>query len=302
MSNTAFNSNHVSVSGGGSPAVMDLRLTLASNTPVMTTAVTAATTLYLTPYKGNSIGLYSSGAWSVLQTAQVSLSLAALSANTNYDIFAYNNSGTVTLEALAWTSSGAGTSARATALAYQDGILIKSGDATRRYIGTIRTTGTVGQCEFSFGGIGTSTIEAKLFVWNYYNRVQTNAFIADNTASWTYSPGAWRAANNNSAFRASFVIGVKEEAIDAYYLAYTTGSASIAFRNSLGLDSVTAPHANAVIGITNYAQYSTPMANLSVTPSDGFHFVSAIESTAGSTATSFGYSTSQTGLTVKLFC
>ena len=159
MSNTAFNSNYIGVSGLRNDT-QNFRLTLASNTPVMTSEVLAATTLYLTPYIGNRIALYNGTSWDVIESNEVNISLSTVAADTNYDVFAYNNSGTVTLELLAWTSSGAGTSARATALAYQEGVLVKSGTATRRYVGTIRGSAS-GQCQFSFGGLAPNGTEAK---------------------------------------------------------------------------------------------------------------------------------------------
>jgi hypothetical protein len=83
--------------------------------------------------------------------SEVSASLSGLTPNTNYDVLGYNNSGTLALDLVAWTNG----TTRATALARQDGVLVKSGATTRRYLGTLRTTGTTGQTEFSFGGIAS---------------------------------------------------------------------------------------------------------------------------------------------------
>jgi hypothetical protein len=126
-------------------SVQDFRLTLQSGVAIPTTDSLAATTLYLTPYKGNSIALYSGTAWNVRTSAEMSISLANYVANTNYDLFVYSNSGAPTLESCAWTNN----TTRATALALQDGVLSKSGATTRRYVGTIRTTSVTGQCEDS---------------------------------------------------------------------------------------------------------------------------------------------------------
>jgi hypothetical protein len=56
--------------------------------------------------------------------------------NVVYDVFLYDSGGTPTLEILAWT----GNTTRATALTTQDGVLVKSGDASRRSLGTVRPT------------------------------------------------------------------------------------------------------------------------------------------------------------------
>src|SRR6185295_3044868 len=62
------------------------------------------TTVYFTPYKGNRIGIYNGSTWKMFSFSEQSLSISALTANTNYDLFVYDSSGTVTLEALAWST------------------------------------------------------------------------------------------------------------------------------------------------------------------------------------------------------
>jgi len=141
---------------GGSPGG---RLTLETGVPVSRADQSAKATLYYTPYKSNLIVLYDGSEWNAVEFAEISLSLAGLTANKNYDVFAYDNSGAVTLEALVWTDEPDQT--RATALVQQDGVLVKSGAATRRYLGTIRINGTGGQTE--------DTAKDR-FVWNLYNQ------------------------------------------------------------------------------------------------------------------------------------
>ncbi len=127
----------ISASGGGGPldySACEGRLTLTSGTPVTTSDVTAATTLYFTPYTGNRIGLNNGSAWQVHTFTELSIAIPATT-DTNYDVFVYDNSGTPTLELLAWSDA----TTRATAIAFNGGVYVKSGDATRRYLGTIRT-------------------------------------------------------------------------------------------------------------------------------------------------------------------
>ena len=157
--------------GGGDFAVADGRLTLTSGIPVTTTDVTGATTIYYTPYKGTKIGLFDgSSTWNILTFAETSLPLGTLTSGLTYDLFAYNNSGTLALEFSAWTNA----TTRATALVYQNGILVKSGATTRRYLGTFYTTSTTKTED--------STARSD-FLWNYYNRVQRSVYIADTTDS-----------------------------------------------------------------------------------------------------------------------
>lgn len=204
------------------------RLTLESGTPVSTTDQTAKTTLYFTPFSANKIWLYTGSAWQVFSFSELSISLSGYTANTNYDIFAYNNSGAVALESTAWSSA----TARATAITLQDGIYVKSGATTRRYLGTIRITGTTGQCEDSL---------SKRFVWNLYNRVIRRIRVVDNSTGWTYSTAAWRMANNNANNYVGVVIGVS---LDPVYVKVRTrcSSSTATYRPvfvGIGLDAVT---------------------------------------------------------------
>jgi hypothetical protein len=173
------------------------RLTLTTGVPVTTSDVSAATTLYYTPYVGNQIELYDGSTWDNFTFTELSLALGALAASTIYDIFVYDNAGVVTLESLAWASAVA----RATALAYQDGVLVKSGDATRRYLGSIRINSTGGQCE--------DTVLER-YVWNYYNRVDRFMVVTKINAH-VYGVAAWRPWDNDATVRVQFVIGVQED-------------------------------------------------------------------------------------------
>src|SRR5262245_56487598 len=63
------------------------RLSLSSANPVPSSDVSAATTIYYTPYGGNRISLYNtSGYWETGAFTERSLSLSGLAANTNFDV------------------------------------------------------------------------------------------------------------------------------------------------------------------------------------------------------------------------
>lgn len=186
--------------------VMNGRLTLTSGTPVTTADVTAATVVYFTPYKGNRATLYDGTAWNIYNFTELSISLGSDAANTNYDVFGYISAGALAIERLAWTNA----TTRATALTTQDGVLVKSGDATRRYLGTYRTTGTIGQTEDSF---------AKRFLWNYNNRAERALRIVEATNSWTYTTATLRQANNSTANQVAVVVGWAEVMLEVSVVA-----------------------------------------------------------------------------------
>jgi hypothetical protein len=266
----------------GSNSTADGRLTLESGVPVSTTSQAAKTTVYYTPYVGNRIALYSGSEWAVAAFSEVSASLSGLTANTNYDVFGYNNSGTLALELVAWTNG----TTRATVLARQDGVPVKSGATTRRYLGTLRTTGTTGQTEFSFGGIASGGTEAKLYLWNAQNRMDVAAIAGETADSWTYATATVRAANNSTSMRVSFVVGGNVEPVRASYgggLGTGTAYASL----GVGLDSTSAfaglPGTLAGIGTVG-----TAFGLYDALSGEGYHYLQALELSSAGTATFYG--------------
>ncbi|MEK9810444.1 MAG: hypothetical protein VW362_08350 [Candidatus Nanopelagicales bacterium] len=227
--------------------VMEGRLTLTSATPVTTADVTAATTLYWALYGGNRITLYTGSAWVTLTTAQLSIAVPATT-STMYDVFLDYNSGTPQLAVLAWTND----TTRATALTTQDGVYVKTGATTQRYVGSFRTTGVSGQTEDS---------AAKRYVWNYYNRKSRPMHVFDTTDSWTYTTATWRQARASTANQLDFVIGVSEDRVQVSVLgaAYST-NAGVGVAIGIGLDSTSANDASSSRGLFN-----TPATNYTVT-------------------------------------
>lgn len=181
------------------------RLTASSTLPV-TTADTTSATLYFLPHNGNKIPLYDGSTWVLhtLGSSGISLDASALTHSQVYDIFVYDSGGTLTLDATAWSDHGAGTGARVTALATQDGVLVKTGALTRRYIGTVRTVNDT----------GSKVRDALGFrlIWNAQNRVAVRDWDDETTDSWTVSAtnGTWGGVNSTTAlpWRHQFVVGL----------------------------------------------------------------------------------------------
>lgn len=176
------------------------RMTLNTGVPVTTSDVTAATTIYFTPYTGNQVALFDGAAtWNTFTFTELSIAVPG-TANTMYDLFIYDNAGTPTLETQTWTND----TTRAVSIVLQDGVYVKNGATTRRYLGSFRTTGTVGQTEDSL---------IKRYVWNYYNRILRQMRVVETTSSWTYSTATYRQANNSTANQLDFVVGVSEDTV-----------------------------------------------------------------------------------------
>lgn len=256
----------------------DFRLTLTSATPVTTADVTAATTIYLSPYKGNSIALYDGTNWIMYTSVEMSLTNAGVGGALPTDVFCYANAGVPTMEFSQWTND----TTRATALVLQNGVLVKSGATTRRYVGTFRST----------AGGAFSDSYATRWVWNYYNRVLRPMRAVEATDSWNYTTLTWRQANNSAANQLDFVIGWAEDAVTAQVQAFAknTGAAVDAIVG-IGLDVTNAMTTGCINynGPTQVAnQYVGLTAALTVIPTVGRHFLSWNEISVASGTTTWG--------------
>ncbi len=249
------------------------RLTLESGVAVSTTDQTAKTTVYFTPHIGTNISLYDSGDWDIFTFSELSLSISGYTADTNYDIFIYNNSGTLTLQSVAWTDD----TNRATDIIVLNGVYVLSGATTRRYLGTIRTTSSTGQCEDS---------EDRRFVWSYYNQVKKYQQARVNMpGGHSYATQTYRPVSDNTTVgetRYEFVVGLDTYATTSHNLhaRYMYGAA--------GLDSTTIPfmlsgHNGDATNYPNISMY----AEGSKYVSGGFHFAQALEFGLNSSSAAF---------------
>jgi len=208
------------------------RLTLESGVPVSTSDQEDKDTLYFTPFRGNTIGLYNGSSWDVLTFAELSLDISGYTAAKNYDIWAYNNAGSVALESTVWTDDND----RATALVSQNGILVKSGTTTRRYLGTIRIDAAGGTCTDAIAWRG---------LWNYYNQVRRQAYFENYMDSHTYDTATYRIWNNDSDNKLYFLIGVCEHAVTIHETVHFYGEES--GRVTVGFNATDTPLSNLLI-------------------------------------------------------
>jgi hypothetical protein len=194
---------------GNSSVVPGGRLTVSQNLPdtsgggFSSAAVyDNAPIVYYSPCVSDQIVLWSGSAWRPYTfTSATALAVSQLLPGKVFDVFAFQNNGTVTLTATQWNSP----TARATLLTRVNGILVKSGVAAHRYIGTICTReGTAS------GASMTADSFSQRFVYNHYNKVPTFLRAADDTVH-VYSTPAWRTwagTTTPSALQAcNFVLG-----------------------------------------------------------------------------------------------
>jgi len=234
----------VSITPGG-------RLTLVSGSPW--TGSSGATTLYYTPAIHNIAQMYDGSVWARQTFNELSIAIPATT-NTNYDVFLQNDAG-MALEFLVWTDD----TTRATALARQNGVLVKSGDATRLFLGTIRTTGVSGQSRVGDG--------LYHFVANYYNTIWS-AIRTRASVTHAYTAG-WRPWNNNTGKRVFGLICHEDHRMHwARVFGNCYGPNQGAGNHGVGTDSTTSGWPVAVQDDSS----NTQSIVVSLTGTVGYHF------------------------------
>lgn len=188
------------------PFLMGGRLTLTTGTPITTSDVTGAGTLYYTPYLHDRVVLYDGTRWKMWTFTERSLSLT-LTSTKIYDIYLFNSSGTLTLfRGAAWTNN----TTRADALTTQNGVNVNSVD----YSGS---SGPAAKCGLYLGTIyatGTNTTEDSVtnrVMVNQFNPVQrrlllTPGYLNDGSSTtYTTSSTTWVTANGGTGASGAYV-------------------------------------------------------------------------------------------------
>lgn len=252
------------------------RLTLESGVAVSTSDQTGKTNVYFTPYNGNKVAVYDGTRWKLYTFSELTLALGTLTSGLPYDVFLYDNSGTLTLESLAWTNG----TTRATALTTQDGVYVKSGATTRLYLGTFYTTATT----------TTEDSATKRYVWNNFNRVARQLARTESTVSWTYSTAAYRQFNNSSSNQVECVVGLAESEIRLQFGVYGVVNTSAGVWSGVGIgrDSTTANIGSRPEGSLFSANiYQNLIANYCEIVPLGRHYYAMLENAAGAGTTTW---------------
>jgi hypothetical protein len=282
------------------------RLTLTASTPVMTSSVTGVATVYYTPFIGRSVPIYDGSVWSMAElsanlsqaTTDNTKSPAAVTTDSNYDLFVWNDAGTYRCtRGPVWTSDTArGTGAGTTELEYLNGIFvnkvaISNGPGAQKgtYVGTIRTNST-SSVDFIYGAAAAGGTKSVLHVWNMYNRQKIITSVRDTTDTWTRAQntiGVTNAGGSGSGLlmRVAYVCGLAEEFVEAYFegrcvVTTDTNNAYV----GVGVDSTSA--ISGTRGIWQFGSYNGSLrGNYQGIPGLGSHFLQAMEQTGATTGT-----------------
>lgn len=294
-------------------------LTPTSATPIILATVSAATSVYYTPFVGNLVPIYNGSRMIPTEFSELTLALVSQHAlSTLYDVFVFNNGGVPTLvTGPAWSSSTLGSCSRGsgagtTQLTRLNGYWVNAVSMTGRngsttytigaslatYVGSLFIDGTAGQvtCHRGFGQ------SRKWGIWNAYNRQPIYLRAGDTTANWTYQTNTIRAANGSSNNSLTTFQGLAEEIYDFECVQKVaagpvSSDATVSGNNGIGFNSTTAMSGQrGRVGLTASSSEDTgvvvegtAVARLSQAPSLGIDRVTALETAENTNGTMTWY-------------
>lgn len=285
--------DHVHAFPAPQPALNNFRLSSSADVPGAD--VSAAGTVYLTPYTGNRIALWLGASWQIVAApGNATLIFSGATAGTPLDIFAVYNGLTnnPTLESVSWTNS----TTRATALGQQDGVTIKAGDPTRRYVGTILPDSATTYSHIRTASGATSPVCG---IWNQDNRIRGSFAWTPTFDTWTIlSANTWQQINAQASARVQYVQG---RSIDVVVAEFVSGAASGGSIQSIGigLDSTTAPSGfRGISGSNNVGLHASFNQLVAV----GAHNLNALAIANNTSANFYGaHAPMQGGITAELW-
>lgn len=234
------------------------RLTLTSGTPIISTGVSAGTSVFYTPYLGTLCPVFDGAQFNIKTFAERTLTLNSnYILNSIYDCFIINDAsaGITLVTGPAWSTITAGAGARGsgggtTDIVRQNGIWVNTNAmATARngattynvaakcgtYVGSIYIDGTAGQVSC----LVASGQSRKWGVWNAYNRNRVTLLCTDATSTWNGVNSTVRQSNGAAGNFVSAFMGLPEEYIDGRFVQTIYGA----------VNGTTATQARAQIGI-----------------------------------------------------
>lgn len=224
-------------STGGSvvdPGRCDFRLSGLSATPIMTADSTTLSNLFLAEHRGHHISLFDGSNWQdVAPAAEISLAVTGRTADLPVDVFGFLSGGVLTMELLNWATAAA----RATALARLDGVLVKAGDATRRWLGSFRPRSAT---TFHWVRNGDD-LPCKFDLFNASNRMDFGFALRALVNTWAYATATIRQAQASANYQVDIMNGIQEECFGATLSANSSTATTTINRGvAIGFDSTTA--------------------------------------------------------------
>jgi len=263
------------------------RLSLSATEPNPTTEIFNATTLYVHFADGyNYYPQYNDhilvNAFQPTIAVTRSVNVSGLLANTVYDVFLYSG---ILFVGMAWAT--ATTRAASGGLVNSNGIMVNASTQTMTssagsenvasgkgtYIGTICTTATAGQLEWS---------KQVKSLWNKYNRLPARFSVTPggttlgNYVQWSIYSTTWIEALYSATWRIKYVLG-EPSAVNAIHSSLVShNNASDYISISIGFDTVTQPVRKAFSYTCLLTQLEVFENNHGLPVGMGSHYIAAL--------------------------
>jgi hypothetical protein len=220
------------------PGVNDFRLSPTNDDSIP--ADGSYGSLFFVGVTGDCIGLYDAFAlgWRQCRVANFNKAVAGRIAGRPFDVFLYltfpspldGTAALVDFEYVDWTSA----SQRATGLVRVNGVWTKSGDQTRRYIGTVAAASAT---SFLWQLNGSGSLQANLPIWNVSNRRRITLRYLPTFDTYLPPDSLVYRWGNNAGAQIGIVTGNALEPIDVEAIATIT-SYSAHMMVGIGVDTL----------------------------------------------------------------
>ena len=286
------------------------RLTLTSQTPVLTADVTGASHIYYDSFNGFSVPIWNGTTWISypIPGNEISMGLAAANfvSGSNYDIFCVVVSGGLAIGiGPAWAGQFTrGSGGGSTQISITNGFWANTNALATLFGGPLGTTNlgpiAAGQATYLGSAVATGSGTTQMNVtrqastggtnpsiglYNAYNRVPMSVGSSDATANWTYSTATWRSANNSNLNRVNWIDGLGNLGVQADYIIQAGNSSGTGGEN-IGIDynnnTSTPGQLQGAAGGLNAVQLT---AMVTQGGGLGYNFFQAMEYTVSGTAT-----------------
>jgi hypothetical protein len=224
--------------------------------------VDSASQISLQRYDGKDMPLKIAGVWEAkhIPASGPTLSNSGLSAATLYYIYAYDSSGTLTLEA----------STTASAVDADTGLPIKSGDASRLLLGAVY---------MGAGSPGTFVDSVtQRFLYNHWNKLD-KALVNSFTANRTTTSGSFTEINTEIRIE---MVSLGDEAIEVFINGtHANGTAGQGTNTGISEDGSTTPLASVAMNSGVNGASHTCTVHHAYKPATGYHYYTLIGKTSG---------------------
>lgn len=272
--------DHVHALYAEDPTTNGFRLSNNANSLPIDSAAVSTITLAL--HTSNRIALTNNGTdWYVCTpSSTVTIAVTGQTAGVPCDVFAVLGSLTsVSLELVPWTNA----TTRASAIVQSTvGVWVKTGAATRRYVGTILPNAAT---TFAHAATGSDTTFPICGLWNQDNRIRGAFTWTPTFDTWAIpSANTWQSINAQASAKVQYVQGQSIGTVSAHHIGAAAGASGGSL--GIGVDSTSSP-----TGLRDFASNNNAgalRAQLNQSIAAGAHNLNALANGGATSVTFYG--------------